>query len=57
MRGTYGEPPTFCFDALCKDPPIVDNPELENYNLESRVEAFAKHVIEQVLNLLRLVFF
>lgn len=29
LRGTYSPPSEFCFDALCADEPIVDNPAFE----------------------------
>ena len=33
----YQPPPGFCFDVLCDDQPIVDNPKSKEYNVESRV--------------------
>lgn len=47
MRGTYGEPKSFCFDALCKDEPIVDNPKFETYNLKNRMDEFSRYVYQQ----------
>jgi hypothetical protein len=29
LRGTYAPPDGFCFDALCGNEPIVDNPAFE----------------------------
>ncbi len=34
----YGAPSGFCFDAgHCSDPPIMDDPRIEEYNLDERV--------------------
>ena len=46
---SYGPPNGFCFDALCGDDPIMDNIELEGYNVDQKVEAFLKYVRKQVL--------
>ncbi|WKY16346.1 hypothetical protein Q1695_001202 [Nippostrongylus brasiliensis] len=46
-RGDYGPPDGFCFDALCGDDPIMDNPDLEGYNVVEKVDAFLKHVRKQ----------
>ena len=29
----YFPPPYFCWDLLCNDEPIMDNPDLHDYNL------------------------
>lgn len=32
----YSPPPGFCFDSLCRDTPIKDDPTLEDYNFDER---------------------
>lgn len=39
----YSAPPSFCFDILCEDEPIIDSKD-EARNVEDRVEAFIKYV-------------
>ncbi|XP_074649565.1 lysosomal alpha-mannosidase-like [Tubulanus polymorphus] len=39
----YGAPSTFCFDLLCIDPPVMDDPRLHDYNVNERVEDFIAH--------------
>ncbi|GAB6018760.1 hypothetical protein CHUAL_000429 [Chamberlinius hualienensis] len=37
----YVAPPGFCFDVVwCSDPPMQDNPNLKNYNVDRRVNEF-----------------
>lgn len=33
----YGPPPGFCFDILCSDEPIMDDPRLHDYNVDEKV--------------------
>lgn len=33
----YGPPPGFCFDILCSDEPIMDDPRLHDYNVDDKV--------------------
>lgn len=33
----YSAPPGFCFDVLCRDEPIIDDPESPDYNAEEMV--------------------
>ncbi|XP_015440324.1 PREDICTED: lysosomal alpha-mannosidase [Dufourea novaeangliae] len=40
LYNTYSPPPGFCFDVLCNDQPIVDDPASPDYNVEERVEQF-----------------
>jgi len=40
----YSPPPGFCFDLLCNDEPIKDDPDLEDYNVDKRVAEFVKYV-------------
>ena len=44
----YGPPPGFCYDEYCADQPIMDNPKLEGYNVQERVETFVKEARRQV---------
>ncbi|XP_046734854.1 lysosomal alpha-mannosidase isoform X2 [Diprion similis] len=37
LFNTYSPPPGFCFDILCADEPIVDDPESPDYNVDRRV--------------------
>lgn len=37
----YGPPSGFCFDRGCNDPPIMDDKNLEDYNVDQRIKAFA----------------
>uniref|UniRef100_A0A7I4YMU9 Alpha-mannosidase n=1 Tax=Haemonchus contortus TaxID=6289 RepID=A0A7I4YMU9_HAECO len=43
----YGPPEGFCFDTLCRDDPIMDNPDLEGYNLDEKISSFVSHVKKQ----------
>ena len=36
----YSAPPGFCFDINCNDEPIMDNPELHDYNKDERIDRF-----------------
>ncbi|CAI4224969.1 unnamed protein product [Auanema sp. JU1783] len=47
-QDNYGPPEGFCWDALCGDDPIMDNIEMEGYNVNEKLKAFEKHVKEQV---------
>ena len=46
LSGNYGPPPGFDWGEGCAhlgcDPPVCDNPELEDYNVPERVEAFVR---------------
>ena len=44
---TYGPPNTFCFDIGCRDPPIQDDPNLFDYNVDERVKTFINFTLEQ----------
>ncbi|CAD5121632.1 DgyrCDS10126 [Dimorphilus gyrociliatus] len=37
----YGPPNGFCFDRGCDDSPIMDDKDLEDYNVEEKVKSFA----------------
>ncbi|UJR12010.1 hypothetical protein I4U23_016188 [Adineta vaga] len=43
----YMTPPTFCYDITCRDPPIMDDPNLHDYNVPERVEAFIGEALTQ----------
>lgn len=43
----YGPPAGFCFDQFCDDPPIQDDPRLEDYNVQERVDGFVKAALDQ----------
>lgn len=50
LFGNLYTPPTgFCFDRGCDDPPIQDDPNLFDYNVDERVDAFVKWVTLQSL--------
>ncbi|KAJ8263830.1 hypothetical protein GJAV_G00141780, partial [Gymnothorax javanicus] len=36
----YNPPAGFCWDQLCSDPPIQDDPSLEDYNVDAIVQEF-----------------
>ncbi|GFQ97852.1 lysosomal alpha-mannosidase, partial [Trichonephila clavata] len=40
LPNSYSPPSGFCFDVLCDDPPIMDDPELKDYNVDQRVAEF-----------------
>ncbi|XP_075989719.1 lysosomal alpha-mannosidase-like isoform X1 [Anticarsia gemmatalis] len=42
LHNTYSPPPGFCFDVLCNDEPIVDDPESPIYNVESKIATFVE---------------
>jgi lysosomal alpha-mannosidase len=37
FSGHYSHPDGLCFDVLCTDDPIIDNLDLEGYNVDDRV--------------------
>jgi len=41
LYNTYSPPRGFCFDAICGDEPIVDDPESSMYNIDRRVFCFS----------------
>lgn len=44
LPNRYMPPTGFCFDILCTDEPIMDDPRLHDYNVDERVDAFLKIV-------------
>ncbi|XP_011151265.1 lysosomal alpha-mannosidase isoform X1 [Harpegnathos saltator] len=47
MFNTYSPPPGFCFDVLCADEPMIDDPDSPDYNIDARIEVFLKYALEQ----------
>ncbi|XP_078495203.1 lysosomal alpha-mannosidase [Ciona intestinalis] len=43
----YNPPDGFCFDAFCRDQPIMDNQALEDYNVDEKVEKFVAAALKQ----------
>lgn len=39
----YSPPPGFCWDLLCNDEPIIDDPESEDYNVDKVLKKFIKY--------------
>lgn len=39
----YSPPPGFCFDDVCRDEPIKDDPTLEDYNIDVRSKTFVDY--------------
>jgi len=37
MFNGYSPPPGFCFDVLCADEPMIDDPDSPDYNIDRRV--------------------
>lgn len=44
MRGTYAPPTNFCFDNICLEDPIIDNPKLQGYNLDEKISQFIEYI-------------
>ncbi|KPJ14056.1 Lysosomal alpha-mannosidase [Papilio machaon] len=40
LYNTYSPPPGFCFDVLCNDEPIIDDPSSPMYNVDQKVDKF-----------------
>ncbi|KAK2817431.1 hypothetical protein Q5P01_025622 [Channa striata] len=43
----YNPPEGFCWDQLCDDPPIRDDPDLEDYNVDDVVKRFLAIALNQ----------
>ncbi|KAJ8283245.1 hypothetical protein COCON_G00020950 [Conger conger] len=43
----YNPPAGFCWDQSCSDPPIQDDPNLEDYNVDAIVQQFLKAASDQ----------
>jgi hypothetical protein len=48
MYSHYSAPDGFCFDIRCDFEPIIDDPLLQDYNIESRAQNFIDAVIERL---------
>ncbi|XP_038221354.1 lysosomal alpha-mannosidase-like isoform X3 [Zerene cesonia] len=46
LYNTYSPPPGFCFDVLCDDEPIIDDPDSPMFNVDERVTTFFNKVRE-----------
>ncbi|XP_013178929.1 PREDICTED: lysosomal alpha-mannosidase-like isoform X2 [Papilio xuthus] len=46
LYNTYSPPPGFCFDVLCNDEPIIDDPSSPMYNVDQKVSKFVDKVRE-----------
>ncbi|VDD91932.1 unnamed protein product [Enterobius vermicularis] len=44
---SYGPPPGFCFDTMCKDEPIMDYKDMDGYNVDDKVDLFISYVKKQ----------
>ena len=47
LYNQYSPPPGFCWDILCNDEPLVDDPESHSYNLDRRISSFISYVKDQ----------
>ena len=43
----YGPPGGFCFDEMCGDDPVMDDPRMHDYNKGQKVQDFVKAVQDQ----------
>ncbi|XP_032680589.1 lysosomal alpha-mannosidase isoform X2 [Odontomachus brunneus] len=47
LFNNYSPPPGFCFDILCEDEPMIDDPDSPDYNIDTKIEVFLKYAFEQ----------
>ncbi|XP_012143157.2 lysosomal alpha-mannosidase II isoform X2 [Megachile rotundata] len=47
LYNTYSPPPGFCFDVLCSDDPIIDDPNSPDYNVKEKVEKIVAYARTQ----------
>ncbi|XP_072745213.1 lysosomal alpha-mannosidase isoform X1 [Anoplolepis gracilipes] len=47
MYNTYSPPPGFCFDVLCADEPMIDDPDSPDYNIDRKIDDFLKYAVTQ----------
>ncbi|KAM0728650.1 Lysosomal alpha-mannosidase [Formica fusca] len=50
MYNTYSPPPGFCFDVLCADEPMIDDPDSPDYNIDKKIDDFLRYAVEQANN-------
>ncbi|XP_076239948.1 lysosomal alpha-mannosidase II [Calliopsis andreniformis] len=47
LYNNYSPPPGFCFDILCQDDPIIDDPNSPDYNVDKKIDSFLQYVVQQ----------
>ncbi|KAH0948863.1 hypothetical protein HN011_001273 [Eciton burchellii] len=47
MYNTYSPPPGFCFDVLCADEPMIDDPDSPDYNIDRKIDDFLRYAVIQ----------
>ncbi|XP_063974588.1 lysosomal alpha-mannosidase isoform X1 [Diachasmimorpha longicaudata] len=47
LFNNYSPPPGFCFDILCQDDPLIDDPESPDYNIKSKLQTFYNYTLDQ----------
>jgi lysosomal alpha-mannosidase len=47
LPNLYEPPPGFCFDRYCADDPIMDDPDLDGYNVVYKVQKFLEYTHQQ----------
>ncbi|XP_012271344.1 lysosomal alpha-mannosidase isoform X1 [Orussus abietinus] len=47
LFNNYSPPPGFCFDVLCADEPLIDDPDSPDNNIAKRIDSFLNFTGEQ----------
>ena len=47
LFNNYSPPDDFCWDLLCNDEPLMDNPSLHDYNMEVKAQDFINYIRNQ----------
>ncbi|XP_015589369.1 lysosomal alpha-mannosidase isoform X1 [Cephus cinctus] len=47
LYNNYSPPPGFCFDVLCDDEPMIDDPESPDNNIDTRIDSFLQFADKQ----------
>lgn len=47
LYNLYQNPPGFCFDIVCQNQPIIDDPNSKDYNLDKKVDDFLEYCQKQ----------
>ncbi|XP_011704639.1 PREDICTED: lysosomal alpha-mannosidase isoform X1 [Wasmannia auropunctata] len=47
MFNNYSPPPGFCFDVLCADEPMIDDPDSPDYNIDRKIDDFLRYAVTQ----------